>query len=51
MEIKKKRIEGYQVEIMPFNGGKTKTVHISYVKYILPVDNFICKNSRLPKIC
>ena len=32
-------IKGYQVEIMPSHDRKTKTVHISDVKYMLHVDN------------
>ena len=36
-------IKGNQVEITPAEGGKSQTVHISDVKYILPADNIIAK--------
>ena len=36
-------IKGNQVEVTPAEGGKSQTVHISDVKYILPADNIIAK--------
>ena len=36
-------IKGNQVEVIPAEGGKSQTVHISDVKYILPADNIIAK--------
>ena len=36
-------IKGNQVEVAPAEGGKSQMVHITDVKYILPVDNIIAK--------
>ena len=36
-------IKGNQAKIMAPHGGKTKVVHISDVKYILLIENIICK--------
>ena len=36
-------IKGNQVQMIPHHGGKSKTVRISGIKYILPVDNVISK--------
>ena len=37
-------IKGNQVEVAPAEGGKSQTVHITDVKYILPADNIIANS-------
>ena len=34
-------IKGNQVEVIPAEGGRTQTVHITDVKYVLPADSII----------
>ena len=42
--------KGNQVEIMPQNGGSTHLVHISDVKYIMPVDSIIQQLPDFPQL-
>ena len=41
--------KGNQVEVRKTEGGNTTRVHLTDVKYILPVDNVITKLPRLPE--
>ena len=36
-------LKGNQVEVKPVQGGSTHFVHVSDVKYVLPIDNVVNK--------
>ena len=42
--------KGNQVEIMPQNGGQTQLIHISDVKYVMPVDSIIQQLPDFPQL-